>query len=278
MKCVIPVILLTAGAIQVTAQVADSTEVIEARGLKMTKAEFEGLVEGQAAYRQELSRPEGRRALGEKFGKAFALEAEARRRKLDEEPEFKLKMRSYAMQALAAKLLEEIREEYLKDDAKLKAIYEQRKQEFSQPKVRQILVRSKGSPLALRPGVKELTVEEAQAKARTIRGKLAAGADFATLAKAESDDPGSAMKGGDMGFVRRGSADAGFEAVAYSLPVGELSGLIRTEFGFYIIKVEERKAEPFEAVRKTLANDLAHKEMDAIALKGYQLNATYFGN
>ena len=85
--------LLMAAAATTSAQVADSTVVIEASGLGITKAEFEELTRGDQRYAGAAKTPEGRRALANEFGKAFALEAEARRRKVDESPEAKLKIR-----------------------------------------------------------------------------------------------------------------------------------------------------------------------------------------
>ncbi|MCX6626751.1 MAG: peptidylprolyl isomerase [Candidatus Solibacter sp.] len=273
----ISLLAVAAGCLSLFGQVTNSTPVIEASGLKMTKAEFEELAAGQESYRMDAAQPTSRKALGVEFGKAFALEAEARRRKMDQDPKIKLRMRAYAQQLLAAELLEQVREEYLKNEPTLKAIYEQKKQSYAQPRVRQILVRTKGSPLALRPGSRELSVEEARAKAAELRGRIAGGADFAKLAKEESDDFGSKEKGGDMGFVKRGVSGANFEDAAFRLPVGQLSDVIQTEFGFHIIRVEERQPLPFDAVRKVLANELAHQDLDAIILSGYKLNEQYFG-
>ena len=110
-----------------------------------------------------------------------------------------------------------------------------------------------------------------------MHARLAGGADFAALARAESDDLGSLKSGGDIGFVPRGATAAEFEAAAYSLPIGQLSKVVRTEYGFHIIRVEERQALAYEAVKANIANDLAHRDLDAIILNGYKLNTAYFG-
>lgn len=87
------------------------------------------------------------------------------------------------------------------------------------------------------------------------------GADFAALAKANSDDPGSAERGGDLGFFARGKMAAAFEAAAFDLKQpGDLSDVVKTEFGFHIIRLEERKPagrQPFETVREGLMKSLA---------------------
>lgn len=76
---------------------------------------------------------------------------------------------------------------------------------------------------------------EAHARASALLDRLAAGEDFAALAKAESDGP-SGPRGGDLGPFGRGAMHAAFERAAFALKVGELSGLVETPFGFHIIR------------------------------------------
>ena len=94
------------------------------------------------------------------------------------------------------------------DEALLRAYYEAHKGEYEQVRASHILIRMHGSPLSLAPGQKDLTEEEALAKAREIREKIVAGAEFADMARVESDDRATASKGGDMDFVRRGQTIA----------------------------------------------------------------------
>lgn len=70
----------------------------------------------------------------------------------------------------------------------------------------------------------------------------AKGADFAALAKKYSQDDASATQGGELGFIQRNQTVANFEKTAFSLPVGQISGLVQTEYGFHIIKVEAHDA------------------------------------
>ncbi len=90
------------------------------------------------------------------------------------------------------------------------------------------------------------------------------GADFAALAREKSDDPATAARGGDLGFFSRGKMAAAFENAAFALKQpGELSDVVRTEFGYHIIRLEERKPasrQPFEAVRDSLVKGLAEGE------------------
>lgn len=81
----------------------------------------------------------------------------------------------------------------------------------------------------------------AQAKAKIVQAKLAEGAKFEDLAKQYSDDPGSAQRGGDLGFVTKGALVKEFEDAAWSMKPGATSGLVRTQYGLHIIRVFEVK-------------------------------------
>lgn len=258
------------------AQIADSTPVIEAAGSAMTKGEFEQLLQSDSRYKGRDGDPVARRGLAEGFGRAFALEAEAKRRQLDKLPYVQLQIRHATQQLLANQLLLTLRKDYLNDEAKLQAHYEANKTQFEQPRVRHILVRAKGAEVALRVGQRELSVDAARTRAVALRTKLVGGADFAALAKAESDDLGSRDKGGDVGAVLRGTTGANFEAAAFSLPVGKLSDVIQTANGFHILRVEDRQAAPLVSLKPVLANDMAHRDINALVANGFKLNDAYF--
>jgi len=78
---------------------------------------------------------------------------------------------------------------------------------------------------------------------RDIRQMLGQGASFDSLARKFSEDPGSSQRGGDLGFVSRGTLVPRFEETAFNLSEGELSDIIKTEFGYHLIKLVERRGE-----------------------------------
>jgi peptidyl-prolyl cis-trans isomerase SurA len=102
-------------------------------------------------------------------------------------------------------------------------------------------------------------VEAARKKAQGLAEQARKpGVDFAELAKAKSEGP-SAEDGGDLGFFRRGVMVPAFEKVAFTLKEGEVSEPVRTQFGWHVLKVEERRAvdvAPFEQMKEQLETRL----------------------
>ena len=84
--------------------------------------------------------------------------------------------------------------------------------------------------------------DESKAKAEALLKELKGGADFATLAKANSQDPGSAVKGGDLGFFARGRMVPEFEKAVFALnKPGDLSAVVKSQFGYHLIKLDEKQ-------------------------------------
>ncbi len=103
-------------------------------------------------------------------------------------------------------------------------------------------------------------------RAVEIAQRIRAGADFTKLAKELSDGP-SASQGGDLGYFRRGVMVAEFENVAFALPVGAVSDPVRTQFGWHVIQVlDRRKAPPppFETVKEQLRQKLQRAQGDRL--------------
>ena len=82
---------------------------------------------------------------------------------------------------------------------------------------------------------------QAKTKAQAVLKQVRDGADFAALARAESQDTGSAQNGGDLGFFPKGQMTPAFEEAAFKLKAGGMSPIVETPFGFHIIKVLERR-------------------------------------
>jgi peptidyl-prolyl cis-trans isomerase C len=102
---------------------------------------------------------------------------------------------------------------------------------------------------------------ETEDEAKAVEAELKKGADFAELAKKKSKDPG-ASDGGDLGFFTKDQMVPEFSAVAFSLEPGKISDPVKTQFGWHIIKVEEkrnRKAPTFEQVKSQIETYVTRK-------------------
>jgi parvulin-like peptidyl-prolyl isomerase len=122
------------------------------------------------------------------------------------------------------------------NERKVKDYYESHKKDYSQ----QEQVRARHILIKAVDGDKD-SENKAFAKANDLEKQLKAGADFAALAKKNSDDPGSKDKGGDLGFFARGSMVPAFEKQAFDAKIGEVSAPVKSEFGYHIIQVQEKK-------------------------------------
>ncbi|MBA1184556.1 SurA N-terminal domain-containing protein [Stutzerimonas nitrititolerans] len=106
---------------------------------------------------------------------------------------------------------------------------------------------------------------EAKAQLEEIAAQLAAGGDFATLAKEHSDDPGSANEGGDLGYAGPGVYDPAFEDALYALKEGQVSAPVRSEFGWHLIKllgVQSPEVPSFESMKPELERELKTQQVE----------------
>lgn len=99
------------------------------------------------------------------------------------------------------------------------------------------------SHIFINPKATEKLKNEARNLAQSLLDSLKAGADFSKLAKQFSDDPGSAAQGGNLGYVKRGVFFPEFEAAAFALKKGELSGVVESPVGFHVIQLLDRRGE-----------------------------------
>jgi peptidyl-prolyl cis-trans isomerase D len=143
-------------------------------------------------------------------------------------------------------------------DAEAQQYYQQHAADYKvddQVRVRHILIKSDGAA-----GPADAA---AKAKAQGILDQLHKGGDFAKLAKENSDDPGSKEQGGELGELKRNQTVPEFDAAAFSLPVGQISGLIHTKFGYHILQVEEKQVahtRPFDEVKTQIVAKLTEQK------------------
>jgi len=249
---------------------------------KITKAQFDMILATIPPQQQaQAQTPKGRRELADKLAEILALAQEAKAQKLDQAPKVQTQIMIAMDQLLANVMYRDFAENGKADDAMLHAYYDAHKTEWEEVKARHILIRFNGSKMPLAEGKKDLTEAEALAKITDLRAKIVAGADFAAVAKENSDDTGSGANGGDLGSFGRGAMVPEFDKEAFLLPVGQMSQPVKSQFGYHLIKVEAHSAKPFDEVKATIAKrmpeEIAKKSLsDLKAKRPAVYNEQYF--
>jgi peptidyl-prolyl cis-trans isomerase D len=147
-------------------------------------------------------------------------------------------------------------------DAQIQAYYTAHQNLYQvkeQVKARHILI-------AVPAGADAKTDAAAKAKAEDLLKQIKAGADFAKLASANSDDPGSKTQGGELGFLQRGQTVPEFDQALFSMQPGQISNLIKTKYGYHIIQVEQKDTahlKPLSEVRNSIVPVLEQQQVGA---------------
>lgn len=144
-------------------------------------------------------------------------------------------------------LKQEVAEEKLREmiETKVTMSDEELRDSYTEVKASHILIKPEDAKPADAKGGQQAADPDAAAKQKAdeLLAKIKQGADFAKLAKENSDDPGSASRGGDLGFFKRGNMVKEFEEAAFKLQPGQVSEVVKSDFGYHIIKMTGRKAE-----------------------------------
>ena len=106
----------------------------------------------------------------------------------------------------------------------------------------------------------EKGVAEAQRRAEDLLKQVKGGANFEELAKKYSEDPGSAKQGGSLGWIGKGQTVPEFEKTAFSLPKGQISDLVKSSYGFHIIRVDDKQDAHSKSAGRSEDRDRADHE------------------
>lgn len=208
----------------------------------LTLGEFKKKIERLPAYYRDMVDRNKKRFLDETIVEMMFYE-EAIRQGLDNDKEVKDVLREAKKKVLIAKLIQREVENKIKiEDGEARKYYEDHKSEYKAPEMwraSHILVST-------------------EAEAKEIQDELAKGANFEELAKEKSMDA-TAARGGDVGYFRKGQLVPEFEEAALSLNPGEVGPVIRTQFGYHVLKLTGKKdsdIEPYEKVKARVYEEL----------------------
>ena len=147
------------------------------------------------------------------------------------------------------------------DDSALKQMYDQEKAKFVSPEQRE----ASHILIAVGKNADAAAQRVALAKAEAIEKELKAGKDFATLAKADSDDLGSKAQGGDLGWLEKGVTDPAFESALFAMKKGDVSEPVKSADGYHIIWLRDVKPQAvrsFDEVKTELAKKYVDEQRD----------------
>jgi len=222
-------------------------------------------------YRVRYSTPEAKREIVDRMAEVRMMAMEAKKRGIDQKPETKLKL-EYITDQILAKDLEDAQVENVKiTDTDIAKYYSDNKEKFT---------------IGPRVKVRHILVDKEQ-DAKAILAQLKKGADFAKLAKEKSKCP-SAPRGGELGWITHGRMDPDFEKAAFALKKGEMSGVVKSSFGYHIIQVEDKedgKVRPLDEVKSSIERQMKREKRDAAVNKlkeeikkqfPIQINEEYF--
>jgi len=189
----------------------------------------------------------------------------AKQKGFDKKPDIRNQQEMMVNNFLAAMYLQkEIFDKITINDDKARSYYKDHNEVFKTPEMiraRHILIKTDTSAT-------DEEKKKAKTKAEEVLAKIKKGEDFSKLASEVSNDPGTKDKGGDLDFFPKGTMVPAFEEVAFSLKPGEVSGIVETEYGYHLIKMEEKKdahLEPYENI-KDKVKDQALQEMRKAAV------------
>ena len=254
--------------------------VIAAGEVTIRQSEFENALKTLPAEYQQYASGSGKKQFAEDFLRMKMLAAEGMKAGLDKDPEVVRQLSLMRENLVANAQLQQIEKSINVSEEDLKKQYDAKKGEYEQVSARHILIAFKGSPAA-QAGKPELTEEQAKKKADDLRAKIVAGASFEELAKTESDDTGSGANGGALGEFNRGQMVPEFEKAAFEAKVGDVTPVVRTQFGYHIIKVDAHGSTPFDQVKTFLERNARQEALQARldAMKNNakpSFNETYF--
>ncbi len=161
------------------------------------------------------------------------------------------------------------------DDQELETFYRRNLDRFELPEE----ARASHLLVKLPENADEATRSQKRSQAEKLLGEARAGKDFGALAREFSDDKASALNGGDLGSISRGTMVPAFEAAVFNLKPGEISGLVETQFGYHIIKqtaLTEARVQPLaevlDDIKRGLRVDKARQLAFEKAMDAYNIN------
>lgn len=231
--------------------------IMHVNGEAITEDEFNSFVNAIPDEQRAgvMANPEGKRLVANEIAKLKLLEQEASRLGVADDPEIRRQLDMSNAQVLAVRALQKLVQP--KVDQMVREEFEQEKKDAIE--LSQIAVAYTGGQYPVRDG-SQRPPELAMQKANAIVARLKAGQDFGQLARAESDDPQSAAKGGSLGAIRREMLPPEIAAALAAIKPGQISNPVRTPLGIHVFRYQQPTLESMRPALQQRAQQRAMQE------------------
>ncbi|MGI8743448.1 MAG: peptidylprolyl isomerase [Bryobacteraceae bacterium] len=247
------------------AAVAPDAVVCQIDGKKYTAAEVSKLLQYFPPQMQLAIKSDPRKALSYILTMRY-LAGEAEKAKLDQQSPNKEALEYQRLNTLAQAQINQVRNfQFNPTPDQQEQYYKANPDHYQEAKMKVIYVAFSANPVASSdPKTKKsLTEAEAKAKIEDLRKKVSSGGDFSQIAKENSDDKESAPKGGDFPPLKRNSPyPEDIKKAVFALKPGRVSEPLRQPNGFYLIRLEELKSQPYEEVRTQIYEEMKQKDFN----------------
>ena len=233
--------------------------------------EFETFLQNNPKFQQQAAGP-NREKFKRDYGELKVVAEKARKEKIDREDATRVISLLQRCFVLRQAFQDDLDKNTVISDPDVAQYFDDHKRDFEEVRVRHVLISTRPQPAPPSPdgtkkndAPKPLSKEEARKKADEVLAKAKKGEDFAALAKQYSDDPGSKDKGGEYPFFPHGQMVPEFEKAAFALQPGQISDVVETQFGYHIIKLEERRsgAPTDPTTRQRIVDKLKQEKIEA---------------
>lgn len=231
---------------EATDEIADDSAVLATfEGGQLTQAEVEAfLASMNERQRTRFKTEEGRKDMLERLALNKVLAADAEALGIGNSTQDQIAMRQSQENYLVNRLMKDLRDSAGGDEA-ARLYYDEHIEEYKKEQIRCLHIQIKDEETA-----------------RTARKRAMDGEDFGALAKELSEDRRSKINGGDLGWFGRGRMTPEFEEVAFALEPDEISELVKSRFGWHVIKKQEARTEiPFEEVQKRITRKIERESI-----------------
>ncbi len=256
-------LLLAGGGLLHAEDAAKDPVVAKVNGTEIHQSDL-ALAEEEAGQIPPMSADAKKDYLVQFTADMILLSQAAEAKKIGDSADFKRRMAFARQKLLMSDLLASVGKAAV-TDAEMHKVYDEAVKEMGQEKevhARHILIRAKAGD--------EKASAAAKAKIEAIIARLKKGEDFATVAKETTEDPSGKSNGGDLGYFTKDQMVPDFSKVAFALKKGEISGPVKTEFGWHVIKVEDSRTKPppkFGEVKAQIQNYVMRKAQADLVTK-----------